>query len=145
MNNDGAKTLDQPSYTIRGHGTRHGILIVDDHHQRGSNKDLPRITDVTNSPAPTVDAREGGRSYLAILDEPATTIWADPRMLPRGHHAKRNYPMFRRLTPGECSILQGFPKSFIWKPKTKTSHYQMIGNAVPPPVSRAIAEALNNG
>ena len=48
----------------------------------------------------------------------------------------------RRLSYKECAALQGFPKSFIWKEGSIRERFQMIGNAVPPPLFEAVLRAL---
>lgn len=48
----------------------------------------------------------------------------------------------RRLNYLECAALQGFPRSFKWRRGTIRDRFQMIGNAVPPPMFRAVARAL---
>lgn len=40
----------------------------------------------------------------------------------------------RRYSYRECAALQGFPKSWRWKRGTVRDRFQMIGNAVPPPL-----------
>ena len=44
----------------------------------------------------------------------------------------------RRLAYRECAALQGFPRSFAWKRGTIRDRFQMIGNAVPPPLFEAV-------
>jgi len=48
----------------------------------------------------------------------------------------------RELTYAECATLQGFPSEFKFF-GSKTAIYQMIGNAVPPPLAYALAHALS--
>ena len=51
----------------------------------------------------------------------------------------------RRLTPRECSRLMGFdsPQGSSWEiPVSDTQAYRQFGNAVSPPVARAVAEAM---
>jgi DNA (cytosine-5)-methyltransferase 1 len=48
----------------------------------------------------------------------------------------------RRLSYKECAALQGFPKSFVWPGGSVRSRFQMIGNAVPPPLFEAVLRAL---
>ena len=48
----------------------------------------------------------------------------------------------RRFSYGECAILQGFPRSFTWKRGTVRERFQMIGNAVPPPLFEAVIRVL---
>lgn len=48
----------------------------------------------------------------------------------------------RRLSYRECALLQGFPRSFTWKRGTIRERFQMIGNAVPPPLFQAVLKGL---
>ena len=48
----------------------------------------------------------------------------------------------RRLAYRECAALQGFPRSFKWKRGTVRDRFQMIGNAVPPPLFEAVVANL---
>lgn len=50
----------------------------------------------------------------------------------------------RRLAYRECAALQGFPRSFTWKRGTVRERFQMIGNAVPPPLFQAVVKNLEN-
>ena len=50
----------------------------------------------------------------------------------------------RRFAYRECAALQGFPKSFVWKRGTIRDRFQMIGNAVPPPLFEAVVKNLEN-
>ena len=47
------------------------------------------------------------------------------------------------MTIEQMKIIQGFPKSYIFS-GNKTEQYKQIGNAVAPPVGRAIAEYLKS-
>lgn len=47
----------------------------------------------------------------------------------------------RAITPAEAAALQGFPADYTFKGKP-AAQYQQIGNAVPPPLARAIAEII---
>ena len=47
----------------------------------------------------------------------------------------------RRLTVEECAALQSFPSDHPWR-GTKRSKYQQVGNAVPPPLARAVADRV---
>jgi DNA (cytosine-5)-methyltransferase 1 len=49
----------------------------------------------------------------------------------------------RRLSYRECAALQGFPKSWVWEKGTVRDRFQMIGNAVPPPLFSAVASGLS--
>jgi DNA (cytosine-5)-methyltransferase 1 len=48
----------------------------------------------------------------------------------------------RRFSYRECASLQGFPKSWRWKYGTVRDRFQMIGNAVPPPLFQAVVGSL---
>jgi len=48
----------------------------------------------------------------------------------------------RRLSYSECAVLQGFPLTYVWKHGTVLERFQMIGNAVPPPLFAAVLQRL---
>lgn len=48
-----------------------------------------------------------------------------------------------RLTVKMASIIQGFPKEWIFYGK-KTSAYRQVGNAFPPPVAKAVGDSIYN-
>jgi DNA (cytosine-5)-methyltransferase 1 len=48
----------------------------------------------------------------------------------------------RRLSYLECAALQGFPESWSWLHGTVRDRFQMIGNAVPPPLFSAVVSRL---
>lgn len=47
----------------------------------------------------------------------------------------------RRLCPRECAALQGFPLEWVFE-GPRATQYRLIGNAVPPPLARALGAAL---
>jgi DNA (cytosine-5)-methyltransferase 1 len=49
----------------------------------------------------------------------------------------------RRLSYRECAALQGFPATFAWNRGTVREKFQLIGNAVPPPLFAAVLSGLN--
>jgi DNA (cytosine-5)-methyltransferase 1 len=49
----------------------------------------------------------------------------------------------RRFSYSECAALQGFPKFWRWNHGTIRERFQMIGNAVPPPLFGAVLRGLN--
>jgi site-specific DNA-cytosine methylase len=78
------------------------------------------------------------------LIEPAPTVTEDrysPGSKPGNNARRAGSRFYRKLTPEECHILQGFPKEYIIR-GGKTQRYRQIGNAVPPPVTRAIGKAI---
>lgn len=74
---------------------------------------------------------------------PATTIAVDPRVFqPGGHHGTGEQSQNAvRVTVREAAILQGFPADYPWQ-GSRTKQYEQVGNAVPPPVARAVLAQL---
>ncbi|MCE5310416.1 MAG: DNA (cytosine-5-)-methyltransferase [Acidobacteriales bacterium] len=50
----------------------------------------------------------------------------------------------RRFSYRECAALQGFPREFVWKRGSVRERFQMIGNAVPPPLFKAVVRNLKD-
>jgi DNA (cytosine-5)-methyltransferase 1 len=48
----------------------------------------------------------------------------------------------RRLSYKECALLQGFPSRWRWRHGSIRQRYQLIGNAVPPPLFQAVLKQL---
>lgn len=79
---------------------------------------------------------------------PATTVLGEPRVFgpgcwPRnGHPARKVRRETVRVTVEQASILQGFRHDYPWQ-GPRTARFRQIGNAVCPPVARAVlAEAM---
>jgi len=81
----------------------------------------------------------GGWGY----ERPATTIAGDSRVFqPGGHHEPSKQSQNAvRVTEQEAAILQGFPADYPWQ-GSRTKRFEQIGNAVPPPLARAVVSAL---
>jgi DNA (cytosine-5)-methyltransferase 1 len=73
-----------------------------------------------------------------------TTVNGDPRISPPGHHDENESGSQQknavRVTVREAAILQGFP-DIPWQ-GSRTAQFRQIGNAVPPPLAKAILSAL---
>ena len=82
-------------------------------------------------PAPTVTAQEvrgtRGAGQSGGPDRASDALW-----LATGR---------RRLTVGECAVLQGFPADWPWQ-GTREAQYRQVGNAVPPALAEAVGRAL---
>ena len=67
-------------------------------------------------------------------DEPSPTVdthFGDPRLF---LHPEKH----RGMSVGEAAALQGFAPKFIW-PTSRSAAFRLIGNAVPPPISKAVS------
>lgn len=117
---------------------------------------------MTARPAMTVVAgnKRGGTGALQRLARerrrgawtacrPATTIACDRRIHPPGHKQCSKDPPGRyqqrrgqhaiRVTVQQAAILQGLPAGYPWHGPL-TRQYTQVGNAVPPPLARAVIE-----
>ena len=66
-----------------------------------------------------------------------------PRLFVGLHHATSDTYWIRTLTINELAQIQGFPANYPWKGKEKEIITQ-IGNAVPPPLARAVVDSLTS-
>jgi DNA (cytosine-5)-methyltransferase 1 len=129
----------------------------------GWNPDLPATT-VAGDPRITHrghhDHGSQGRAPVASSDvrdayekwawkRPATTmvgsfrpdIVAAPGYRTTGGPSRQNAEGSMKITIEEALILQGFPADYPLQ-GTRTAQFKQVGNAVPPPVGRAVMEAL---
>jgi DNA (cytosine-5)-methyltransferase 1 len=93
------------------------------------------------------------RNRVRVWDEPSFTIQASGRHAPMHPQAPKmefvqrdlfrfvpgKEHLYRRLTVREAARVQGFPDSFLFLYNNLADGYKMVGNAVPPPLARAIA------
>lgn len=91
---------------------------------------------------PTNYSRRG----IYSIDEPAMTVRGVDRPVPKGYrgHPADSAPLtpdIRTLTYRERSLIQTFPKDFIWE-GSKTSLNQIIGNAVPVKLAEYVANCI---
>ncbi|PAF47554.1 DNA (cytosine-5-)-methyltransferase [Helicobacter sp. 12S02634-8] len=96
------------------------------------------------------------RNRVRGWEEPSFTIQASSRHAPIHPDApkmvciapdrfvfKAGYEhLYRRLSVRECARIQGFQDDFIFYYHNISEAYKMIGNAVPVPLSRAIAKSI---
>lgn len=129
-NNHYQKLMRKNSDVVRNHiaashseKVKHIISLVPD---GGNYKDLP-------------DEYKNSRNFHVAWtrfksDNPAPTI-------DTGHRHHFHYKYNRVPTVRECARLQSFPDDFIFQ-GNKTQQFRQVGNAVPPLLAQAIAEAL---
>ena len=91
----------------------------------------------------------GGKSSCSVLEETAptlaTTHYGEPAVLPSNQHSPKSTPLskpvVRRLTPLECTRLQGFPDGWVdigdWVDTNGKNHkdsdsakYKALGNSI---------------
>jgi len=79
---------------------------------------------------------------------PATTVLGEPRVFGPGCWPRNGHPAHKvrretvRVTVEQASILQGFRHDYPWQ-GPRTARFRQIGNAVCPPVAKAVlAEAM---
>jgi len=126
---DGCKTLDEPSYTVcSGSMNLFSINLDGATH---SNSRRARSADVQiTSPS------------LTLRNNRPTLREFKLNMIGSGTGA---ITKIRSLTIAETLILQGFNPDFdLSITKTKKSRWTMVGNAVCPPVAKAIIEGIVN-
>lgn len=96
-----------------------------------------------SNPAPSRGRFE--RTERELTDVPSTTIPAEyfrnafPRLRCECSGIDRN------ATPDECALLQGWPEVVPHLPRADgepLDAYRIVGNAVPPPLARAVCEVL---
>lgn len=144
---------DEPSTTIggpSGNAAPSVEVLVAARRTTGQGH-APRTLDEV---APTLHTSQGGHALLA---RPSPTVTAQEVRGTRAS-ASSGWTMHggpdrasdaawlatgrRRLTPEECAALQAFPADHPWRARTKESLYRLIGNAVPPPLAEAVAQAV---
>jgi DNA (cytosine-5)-methyltransferase 1 len=92
--------------------------------------------------------RNYSRRAIFSIDEASLTIRGVNRPISKGYPGHPNDPVtinkgVRPLTTLERSMIQTFPKNFIWD-GSKTDIEQMIGNAVPVNLAKFIATAIKD-
>lgn len=85
----------------------------------------------------------GRMSFPDELDRPARTIMATQLRVSRETTViASSSGGIRRLSIREASSVQGFPITYQWWGRSEGLKYKLIGNAVAPPVSFAVASAI---
>jgi len=102
-----------------------------------------------DSPAPTLPASMGGNK-TPIIDQEQLDKNAEPwivgyhdRLWNGGKPLKSIPPRMRRITVQEAAAIQTFPLGMEWQ-GPQSAQYRQIGNAVPPRLALAAAEAIKD-
>lgn len=135
--------LDEPALTITSAGpsSSSSVLLLNDKHPI-NGADRPAMTICGSG-----DGAQGGRSLAWPWDRPSTTITTDDHQPPPGRNRPgerygRSHAEAVLLSELAAKILQGFPESWIFEGRTKTSRWGQIGMAMPPPLAEAVARAI---
>ena len=138
---------DKPASTIPTGGSRHqGNSIVVPY--RGKGKAWYERKSAEDAPARTVTTKRNSRIELDWpWDRPSTTVLCDDRLARPGHHppagGHRSLPgTILALSPRAGALLQGFPDGWVFAGKTKTARWNLIGQAMPPPLAEAVARSI---
>ena len=90
------------------------------------------------------DEWPGTRPSPTIVGTFAPDVVAAPGWRKPGDGPRQSQPGSVRVSVEEASILQGFPPGLPWQ-GSKSKQRLMIGNAVPPPLARAVLASLTKG
>lgn len=114
---------------------------------------------VRDRPAPTIVTTRRSKDGLLVgrqmaegegenvggwgWERPSTTVAGDSRIFqPGGHHEPGKQSQNAvRVSLAEAAVLQGFPPDYPFQ-GSRTKRFEQVGNAVPPPLARAVIEAL---
>lgn len=118
------RELDEPAHTITGARSAYWITERIAGTTQGVDPDWP-----TKRPSTTIAGR-------GLVTHPGGTISRTHRTSVK----TRNDGL--RVSAAEAGVLQGFPADYPWR-GSRTDQYQQIGNAVPPPLARAVIAAVS--
>jgi len=99
----------------------------------------PRSSKFINANGELVPGDRRGRAFRVLnWDEPSLTV-------AYGHREVHVHPnLKRRLSVYEAMLLQGFPKKRYQLYGNLSDQIRLVSDAVPPPMARAIAEAIKD-
>lgn len=136
--------LDEPAKTLTQNVCGDGALLTNEKHPI-NQPDAPSFTVTTKG-----DGRgaQGACVMAWPWERPATTVLADDRLAPPGHHggslltATEESPNAVRLSEKAAAILQGFPDGWLFAGDTKKARWSQLGMAMPPPLAEAVARSI---
>lgn len=139
QDNATARGGDQPAGTV--FCSRPGNLRW---QYRNGNQDHTAIRDQDqDQPAPTVHFGARSNKVDWVAERPATSVCGDPRLAGPGHRdregGQRQYDeQAVRVDVWQAGVLQGFTPVYPWQ-GTHTAQFRQCGDAVPPPLTAAVA------
>jgi DNA (cytosine-5)-methyltransferase 1 len=108
-------------------------------------------TKPVTEPAPTITGGHDHGDRVWVYERPSTTVQGDPRIWAPGHKENSSDPPGKyqqrrgdqaiRVELDEAAVLQGFPRDYPWQ-GNKSQRFQQVGNAVPPPLAKAVLGVL---
>lgn len=150
--NAAERAMTDPAPTVHAEPDRHGVEWIVG-QQRIAGESEQRDPRALAEPSYTIRANAGGGSNGVgrsggvqwTTERPSTTVNGDPRISEPGHHDENESGSQQknavRVSIEEAAILQSFPSDFPFQ-GSRTARFRQIGNAVPPPLARAILSAL---
>lgn len=137
---DTPETEPAPTITSKARTARWDVWRYRNGNQENAAEREP------DQPAPTVHFGHALNEVKWVRKRPATTLAGDPRLGSPGHRDREGgerqfQPDAVRVTLAEAAILQGFPPDYPFA-GSRTKQFEQVGNAVPPPLARAVIEAL---
>lgn len=134
--------LDEPARTVRASRSSSERLLTPHKKHPINSPDKPAYT-IT---ARDTGGAQGGGSIEWPWDRPSTTITQRAAIPPPGHHPESgsilSLPEAVVLSERAAALLQAFPQSWEFAGKTKRSRWSQIGQAMPPPLSEAVARSI---
>ncbi len=134
-------------------GTRRWLVTNGQNSTLGGGERELLVFDAEERPATTVTTKSGNMRGVEDWPEerPATTLAGDARVFPPGGHkandGRDNEQMVGRaegairVTVEDAAVLQGFPRDYPFQ-GGRSKQFEQVGNAVPPPLARAVVAAL---
>lgn len=142
---------DAPAKTVTtsplGDGNVLAVRGAREAQERASRAGAPART-LTSSALITTKGASRSAVDTATLawpwNRPATTVTADERIPPPGHHdeTQLSLPGAILLSERAGAILQGFPAGWTFRGRSKVSRWSQIGQAMPPPLAEAVARSV---
>jgi DNA (cytosine-5)-methyltransferase 1 len=115
----------------------------------GATQEGYRTRDFRGSEVPAQVVTAKARSWDWVGERPATTLVGTfrPHIISapgwRTDTSRQNEEGSVAVTIEEAAVLQGFPADYPWR-GPRTQIFQQIGNAIPPPMAKAVLEVVRS-